>query len=150
MGPRPRQAATGSELAHTKAPSPRHRKPPIHQRPECGSEEIGPTFDGGPKLIQEKEQPKTQPDTKTFPLMLMRTHKNTHTQRKDTQHNNGRYTLIHTRHTYLTSPRTQEGVPFLPGRRQADRPTSHPSAIFTQPQPSTRPGARATEGSGNH
>ncbi|MEQ2290944.1 hypothetical protein AMECASPLE_008299 [Ameca splendens] len=37
-GPRPRQAGTGSEPAHTKAPSPGHREPPIHQwaQPETG------------------------------------------------------------------------------------------------------------------
>ncbi|MED6246583.1 hypothetical protein ATANTOWER_020169, partial [Ataeniobius toweri] len=53
------------------APSTRHREPQVHQRAEtpttgrwCGVEEIGLTFDGGPKLIQEREQPKTQPDTK--------------------------------------------------------------------------------------
>ncbi|KAK5622302.1 hypothetical protein CRENBAI_005943 [Crenichthys baileyi] len=34
---------------------------------ECGGEEIGSTFDGEPKLIQEREQPKTQPDSKTGP-----------------------------------------------------------------------------------
>ncbi|KAK5608096.1 hypothetical protein CRENBAI_004504 [Crenichthys baileyi] len=30
MGPRPCQAATRSELAHTRAPSPGDREPPIH------------------------------------------------------------------------------------------------------------------------
>ncbi|KAK5610099.1 hypothetical protein CRENBAI_011738 [Crenichthys baileyi] len=66
QGPRPWQAATGSEPAHTKAPSLRQREPRVHQRAEtpatsmeCGGEEIGPAFDGGPKLIQEREQPKT-------------------------------------------------------------------------------------------
>ncbi|MEQ2292515.1 hypothetical protein AMECASPLE_023893 [Ameca splendens] len=64
--PRPPQAATGSEPAHTKAPRPGHREPTILQRAmtpatgrECGREEI----DREPKLIKDKEQPKTQPDT---------------------------------------------------------------------------------------
>ncbi|MED6259575.1 hypothetical protein ATANTOWER_025473 [Ataeniobius toweri] len=61
-----------NEPAHTKAPRPRHQEPSVHQRAktpassrECGGEEIGPTCDGGPKLIQKREQPKTHPDTKT-------------------------------------------------------------------------------------
>ncbi|MED6248422.1 hypothetical protein ATANTOWER_000226 [Ataeniobius toweri] len=31
---------------------------------ECDQEEMGPKFDGGPKMIKEKELPKTQSDTK--------------------------------------------------------------------------------------
>ncbi|MED6291080.1 hypothetical protein CHARACLAT_019953 [Characodon lateralis] len=65
------QAATGSELVHTKAPSPGHREPPTHRQAgtpatgsECGGEEIGPTFDREPELIQERKQSMTQPDTK--------------------------------------------------------------------------------------
>ncbi|MED6256198.1 hypothetical protein ATANTOWER_021698, partial [Ataeniobius toweri] len=65
------------ELAHTKATSPRHREPPIHQWTEtpaigreCGGKEITPTFDGEPKLTEEREQPKTQPDTKTGTQVL--------------------------------------------------------------------------------
>ncbi|MEQ2297044.1 hypothetical protein AMECASPLE_030698 [Ameca splendens] len=34
QGARPRQAATGSEPAHTKAPSPGYREPQVHQRAE--------------------------------------------------------------------------------------------------------------------
>ncbi|MED6252916.1 hypothetical protein ATANTOWER_019307 [Ataeniobius toweri] len=34
QGSRPRQAATGSEPAHTRAPSPGHREPQVHQRAE--------------------------------------------------------------------------------------------------------------------
>ncbi|MED6234425.1 hypothetical protein ATANTOWER_029753 [Ataeniobius toweri] len=54
QGTSPRQAATGSEPAHTKAPSPRYREPQVHRQTEtpttsryCGGEGIGPTFDGG-------------------------------------------------------------------------------------------------------
>ncbi|MEQ2295395.1 hypothetical protein AMECASPLE_013845 [Ameca splendens] len=67
QGSRPWQAPTRSEPAHTKAPSPGYQEPPIHQWAEtpatgreCDREEISPTFDGGPKLIQEREQPNTQ------------------------------------------------------------------------------------------
>ncbi|MED6246197.1 hypothetical protein ATANTOWER_014315 [Ataeniobius toweri] len=63
--PWPWQAANGSEPANTKAPSSGHREPQVHQRVEtpttdreCGVEELGLTFDGGTKLIQEREQPK--------------------------------------------------------------------------------------------
>ncbi|MEQ2227126.1 hypothetical protein ILYODFUR_034554 [Ilyodon furcidens] len=34
QGARPQQAATGSEPAHTKAPSPGHQEPQVHQRAE--------------------------------------------------------------------------------------------------------------------
>ncbi|KAK5610794.1 hypothetical protein CRENBAI_026281 [Crenichthys baileyi] len=67
--PRPNQAATASKPAPTRAPSPGQREPPTHRRAEtpatgreCDKALIGLTFDGGPKMIQESEQPKTQPD----------------------------------------------------------------------------------------
>ncbi|MEQ2251296.1 hypothetical protein ILYODFUR_009457 [Ilyodon furcidens] len=100
-GPGPsKQPTTGSEPAHTKAPSPGHRESPIDQRAEteCGGEEIGPTFDGGPKLIQEREQPKTQTDTKTG------AHSHNQTFPPSKTHNNERRTLTHTPHTYTILP----------------------------------------------
>ncbi|MEQ2244553.1 hypothetical protein ILYODFUR_018261 [Ilyodon furcidens] len=68
-GPRPRQAAAGSEPAHTKAPSFGQREPPIHQQaetPATSREETAPTFDGGSKLIQEREQRRLHPLPKTL------------------------------------------------------------------------------------
>ncbi|MED6282022.1 hypothetical protein CHARACLAT_027709, partial [Characodon lateralis] len=81
---------------------------------ECGREEMGPTFDGGPKLIPEREKPNTQPDTKTRTQSQI-PHKNTHTQRKHTQ----QWTLY--THTYSILPDlgsdTPEGQP-APGPRR--------------------------------
>ncbi|MEQ2292712.1 hypothetical protein AMECASPLE_025758, partial [Ameca splendens] len=83
---------------------------------------IGPTFDGEPKLIQEREQPKTQPDTKDRNTQsqshiptLMHTHKNTHAHTPNVKTNNNRHrTRTHTPHTYS----------ILPGPG-ADNPKSH-------------------------
>ncbi|MEQ2188865.1 hypothetical protein GOODEAATRI_019356 [Goodea atripinnis] len=102
---------------------------------------------GGPKLIQEREQSKTQPVTKkkknrhtqsqSPTPTLMHTHKITRTQRKDKQQWTA-YTHSHSpcilytprsRRRYplgATSPRTQEVVPFPPGaetgRQRRHRP----------------------------
>ncbi|MEQ2226764.1 hypothetical protein ILYODFUR_030669 [Ilyodon furcidens] len=96
---------------------------------ECGGEEIGPAFDGCPKLILEREHPKTQPDTKTgthshnhiFTPSCVHI-KNTHTHTANIKtHNNGRGTPTHTPHTYLILPGpdtdTPEGQP-APGPRR--------------------------------
>ncbi|MEQ2246435.1 hypothetical protein ILYODFUR_038411 [Ilyodon furcidens] len=86
-------------------------------------------FDGGPKLIQEREQSKTQPGTENrhtksqshIPT-LMRTHKNTHTHAPNVKTNkNGRCTLAHTPHTYSIlpgpGPNSPWGQPALGPRR---------------------------------
>ncbi|MEQ2250580.1 hypothetical protein ILYODFUR_002366 [Ilyodon furcidens] len=135
QGSRPRQAATRGEPANTKAPRSGHREPPIYRQAEtpatgweCGAKEIGPTFDGGPKLIQERERLKTQPDTKTG------AHSHNHTFSpscvhiktltlipNEKSHNNGCRTLTHTPHTYAMLPGpgtdTPEGQP-APGPRR--------------------------------
>ncbi|MEQ2264091.1 hypothetical protein XENORESO_019047 [Xenotaenia resolanae] len=80
---------------------------------------------GGPKPFQEREQPKTLPDTKTgtqsqshIPT-LIRIPKNTHAPNVKT-HNNGCCTLINIPHTYSILPGpgadTPEGQP-APGPR---------------------------------
>ncbi|MED6231941.1 hypothetical protein ATANTOWER_015086 [Ataeniobius toweri] len=85
--PGPGKQPPGVSRSNTKAPSPGHRQPQIHQQaeiPTTGREEVGPT--------QEREQSKTQPDTKNMHTQsqsyiptLMRTHKNTHTQAPNIQ-----------------------------------------------------------------
>ncbi|MED6240730.1 hypothetical protein ATANTOWER_026865 [Ataeniobius toweri] len=111
QGSRPRQVATGSESAQTKAPSPGHREPQVHQQAEtpttgryCGGGEIGPTFDGGPKLIQKREHPRpnltqktdTHSHNHTFPTSCVHS-KNTHTHAPVVKtNNNGRRTLNYT------------------------------------------------------
>ncbi|MEQ2246385.1 hypothetical protein ILYODFUR_038011, partial [Ilyodon furcidens] len=97
--------------------------------------EIGPTFDEGPKLIQEGEQPKIQPDTKTgtlrhdhtFPpsCVHIKTLKPKHTQHKDTQQLT-LYTLSHSPYILYT-PRSRQLVPgsrrWSPSFRGGDRQT---------------------------
>ncbi|MED6254731.1 hypothetical protein ATANTOWER_032382 [Ataeniobius toweri] len=172
QGSRPRQAATGIEPAHTKAPSPRHQEPQVHQqaeRPstgrECGGVEIGPTFDGGPKLIQEKEQSQSHIPT------LMRTHKNT--QHKNTHthapnlktNNNGCCTLtlpIHTLYSQVQVPIPHRGNQSpdpggpLPsrGRDRQTAPTPEPgprppapTPVPNDPHPHAKRGSCTKEGS---
>ncbi|KAK5604413.1 hypothetical protein CRENBAI_017710 [Crenichthys baileyi] len=145
QGPRPRQEASRSEPAYAKAPSPGHQEPQVHQRAEtpatgreCGREEISPTFDGGPKLIQEREQPKTQPDKKNrrsqsqshIPT-LMRTHQNTHTHSPNVNtHNNGLRTLTYTPHTYSILP-GRCGP--LPSGVETDRLPQHQPRLVSAP-----------------
>ncbi|MED6236435.1 hypothetical protein ATANTOWER_009162 [Ataeniobius toweri] len=71
-----------------------------------------PYLMGGPKLIQEREQSKTQPDTKNRHTQsqshiptLVHTHKNTHTHAPNVKTNiNGCHTPTHTPHTYSILP----------------------------------------------
>ncbi|MEQ2288392.1 hypothetical protein AMECASPLE_022093, partial [Ameca splendens] len=66
----------------------------------------------GSKLIQERKQPKTQPDTKNRHTQsqshiptLMHTHKTTHTHAPNIKTNNNGYcTLTHIPHTYSILP----------------------------------------------
>ncbi|MEQ2297924.1 hypothetical protein AMECASPLE_039689 [Ameca splendens] len=71
----------------------------------------------GPKLIQEKEQPKTQPDTRNRHTLshiptLMHTHKNTHprTQRKDKQQWTS-YTHLHSPYIHTLYSQVQVPIP---------------------------------------
>ncbi|MEQ2279533.1 hypothetical protein AMECASPLE_010533 [Ameca splendens] len=73
----------------------------------------------GRKLIQERKQPKTQPDTKNRHTQsqshiptIVHTHKNTHTLAPNVKtNNNGRHTLTHTPYTWSILPGPDADTP---------------------------------------
>ncbi|MEQ2280605.1 hypothetical protein AMECASPLE_021659 [Ameca splendens] len=129
----------------------------------------------GPRLVQEREQSKTQPATKknkhsqsqSPTPTLMHTHKITRTQRKDKQqwtsytHSDSPCILFTPRSSRryplgATSPRTQEVVPFSPGaetgRQRGHRPDPGspgpaPNPVPNNPHPPPERGLCTKEGS---
>ncbi|MED6253138.1 hypothetical protein ATANTOWER_022990 [Ataeniobius toweri] len=95
-----------------------------------------------PKLIQEREQPKTQHNlTQNRPSQsqshiptLMRTHKNTHTRAPNVKtHNNGHHTLTHTPHTPYSQ--VQVPIPQSPPRPRRWSPSLQGGDRQTAPAP---------------
>ncbi|MEQ2254795.1 Sodium channel protein type 2 subunit alpha [Ilyodon furcidens] len=92
---------------------------------ECGGEEIGPTFDGGPKLILEREQPKTQPDTKTGTHSHNQTFPPTCIQLKTPPHPT--HTITRTPDIYSILPSSAQAV----HTASLQAPTPHPATRHT-------------------
>ncbi|MEQ2285080.1 hypothetical protein AMECASPLE_028190 [Ameca splendens] len=138
---KPRSPGPGKQPPRVSQHTPKHPAPDTENHKYTGGQRYQPLWRGGnrphirwgPKLIQEREQPKTQPDTNNRHTQshiptLMHTHKNTHprTQHKDKQqwtsytHSHSPYILYtpRSRCRYpigTTSPRIQEVDPFAPG-----------------------------------
>ncbi|MEQ2256674.1 hypothetical protein ILYODFUR_026456 [Ilyodon furcidens] len=121
----PRCPGSGKQPPGVSQHTPKHPAPDTKNHKYTGGQRYQPLWRGGnrphirwgPKLIQEREQPKTQPDTNNRHTQshiptLMHTHKNTHTHTADVKtNNNGRRTLTHTPHTYSILPGPDADTP---------------------------------------
>ncbi|MED6282538.1 hypothetical protein CHARACLAT_033124, partial [Characodon lateralis] len=133
----PRGPGPGKQPKGVSQHTPKHPAPDTENHKYTSEQRLQPPAGGvaGRKLIQEREQSKTQPvaNKQKKKKKKKQAHSHNHPLPPSCIHiksltpnvrmnNNGRHTLTHTPHAYsilpgpgATSPRTQEVVPFPPG-----------------------------------